>query len=125
MTSASESSDPELVVMEVQRCNLNKSVLYNKTFRNPLSPGDVAPQDIHNDRLRDVIRVMARHYLVDPQLHGAPVQGLAPEHAAEGAVVLEPDLGHNLVHGPAIEILIGENFERDSILVSVSLHRFQ
>ena len=34
-------------------------------------------------------------------------------------------LGHYLVHGPPIEILVGENLERDSVLVAVSLHCFQ
>ena len=81
---------------------------------------------------------------MDIDLHGSPVQGLAPKHPTKCAVVLQTNLmgqlfysmfkipnisranlGNNLVHGPAIEILIGENFERDPILVSVSLHRFQ
>ena len=35
------------------------------------------------------------------------------------------NLGHNLVHGPAIEVLVGENLERDPVLVSVPLHRLQ
>ena len=35
------------------------------------------------------------------------------------------NLGHYLVHGPAIEVLVREDFKRDPVLVSVSLHSFQ
>ena len=81
--------------------------------------------DVHDDSLRNVIRVVPRHYLVHPQLHRAPVQGLAPELAAERVVVLEPDLGHDLVYSPAVQVFIWEDLEGDIVLVSVLLDSFQ
>ena len=66
------------------------------------------------------------HYtIVQAQLHGAPVQRLASEHPAEGTVVLETHLGHDLVHGPAVQVLIGQDLQRDLILVSVPLDCLQ
>ena len=82
--------------------------------------------------------------MMDVNLHGSPVQCLAPKHPTKCAVVLQTNLGgkfcivvHDanelsaanlgdyLVHGPAIEVFVGENLERDPVLVSVPLHRLQ
>lgn len=79
---------------------------------------------------------------MDINLHGSTVKCLAPKHPTKCAVVLQTNLrgnfsipmldisalanlGHYLVHGPAIEVLVGKDFKRDAVLVSVSLHRFQ
>ena len=93
--------------------------------RTSLQPGDVSTKNVHDDRLRDVVRVVSRHYLGHPQLHRSSVQGLTSEHPAEGAVVLEPHLGHDLVHGPAVQVLVGEDLQRDGVLVPVPLHSLQ
>jgi hypothetical protein len=37
-----------------------------------------------------------------------------PEHSAEGAVVLGADLADDGVHGPAVQLLIGQNLEGDA-----------
>ena len=89
------------------------------------SPGNVSPENVHHDGLGNVVSVVARHDLIDPELHGAPVQRLSPEDSAEGAVVLETNLGHDLVHRPAVQILVRQDLERYSILVSVPLHCLQ
>ena len=93
--------------------------------RAALQPSDVPAQDVHDDGLGDVVRVVPRHDLGHAELHRPAVQRLAPEHPAEGAVVLEPHLGDDLVHGPAVQVLVGEDLQRNLVLVSVPLHGLQ
>ena len=59
------------------------------------------------------------HDLIDLEPHAGPVERLPPEHAAEGAVVLPPDGAHDLVHGPPVELLVGEDGQRQPVLVPV------
>lgn len=50
---------------------------------------------------------------------------LTPEHAAECAVILRPYLLHNLIHGPAIQVLVRTNGQRDSVLLLIALDSLQ
>ena len=63
--------------------------------------------------------------LIDLELHASPVERLPPEHAAEGAVVLPADGVHDLVHGSAVELLVGEDRQRQPVLVPVPLDRLE
>lgn len=56
---------------------------------------------------------------------GAPVQGLAAENAAEGAVVAGANLPDNLVHGPAVQLLVGHDGEGDAVLRLIALDGVQ
>ena len=58
----------------------------------PLEPSHIPPQDVHDHRFRNVVRVVTRHDLVHAEHHGAPVQGLSTEDSAEGAIVFATDL---------------------------------
>lgn len=61
-------------------------------------------------------------HLVGFEQGSAPVEGLAPEDAAEGAVVLVADGVHDVVHGPAIELLVGQDPQREAVLLLIALH---
>ena len=65
------------------------------------------------------------HDLIDLEPHAGPVERLPPEHAAEGAVVLPADGVHDLVHGPPVELLVGEDRQRQPVLVPVPLDRLE
>lgn len=62
-----------------------------------------------------------------PHLHhgGASVQGLPPEHSTKGAVVLCPDLLDDLIHGPAIQLLVGHHLQRNLVLLLIALDCLQ
>ena len=48
-------------------------------------------------------------HLVRPDQLCPSIEGLASEDTAERAIVARADLGHDLVHGPAIQVLVGHN----------------
>lgn len=91
----------------------------------PLKPGDVATQKVHEDRFGDVVGVVAGGDDVALEQSGAPVQGLAPEDAAEGAVVFPAHLGHDVVHGPTVEVLVGEHRQGQVVLELVPPDRLE
>ena len=55
-------------------------------------PGNVPPENIHDDGLCDVVGVVTGADLVHTKHHSSPVKGLTPENSAEGAVVLTAHL---------------------------------
>ena len=57
-----------------------------------IRPGNVPPQNIHDDCLCDVVCVVTGADLVHTKHHSSPVKGLTPENSAEGAVVLTAHL---------------------------------
>jgi len=64
---------------------------------------------------------VARNDVGDAEGGGAPVQGLPAEHAAVGAVSLFADLGDDLVHGPAVELVVADDLEGQGVLHRVAL----
>ena len=80
---------------------------------------------VHEDRLCDVICVVARNNVVDAQRRSAPVQSLPPEHATERAVIAFANRLDYAVHSPSVEFIVGEDLQRYSILVTVALHCLQ
>lgn len=88
----------------------------------PSQPRDVPSQDVEQHRLRNVVGVVAGDELVGVEEGGAAVEGLATEDAAEGAVVFEADEGDDLIHGPAVEVLVGDNLEGEPELDVVPLY---
>ena len=78
---------------------------------------------VHEHRLGDVVRVVARDDMVDAERRRTAIERLAPKDAAEGAVVLAPDLRDDGVHRPAIEHVVAEDLEREAVLHLVALHR--
>ena len=79
----------------------------------------VSTQDIHEDRLGNVVGVVSRHDLVNSQHGRSTIQSLSTKHPAERAVVSEADGRHDAVHGPAVEVLVGEDLQRDPVLTLV------
>ena len=77
---------------------------------------------VHEDRLRNVICVMARNNVADAQRRSAPVQSLPPEYATECAVIALANSLNDPIHSPSIEFVVGEDLQRYSILVTVALH---
>lgn len=61
----------------------------------------------------------------DTQPRRAPVQRLPPEDAAVGAVALFADLCHDLVHGPAVELVVADDGEGEGVLQSVAFDAFE
>jgi len=55
-------------------------------------------------------------HLVSLHKSCAPVQSLPPEDSAEGAVILVADGPHNIVHRPAIELLVRQDLQRDKCI---------
>lgn len=49
------------------------------------------------------------------------IKGLASEYTAKGTVVLFANLGNYSIHGPAVKVIIGKYFERNVVLLLVSL----
>ncbi|KAL1843217.1 hypothetical protein VTK73DRAFT_2887 [Phialemonium thermophilum] len=82
----------------------------------------VAPEQIHQHRLGDVVRVVARDHVPDAQRLRAPVQRLAAEHAAVGAVALLAHRLHDLVHGPSVQLVVADDPEGHVVLHRVALH---
>lgn len=78
---------------------------------------NVTAQHIHEDRFRHIVGIVTRHNHVETQSNCGAIESLTSEDAAEGAVVLQPDLLDNLVHSPAVELSIGENGERHRVLL--------
>ena len=85
----------------------------------------VSPEDIHEDSLGNVVRVVSSHDLVHTEDRCPAVKSLPTEDAAEGAVVPAADRRHDAVHSPAVEVLVGEYLERDPVLALVPPHRLQ
>lgn len=54
---------------------------------------------------------MASDNVINVQSGGTSVQSLPPEYTAECAVVLLAYLGDDRVHCPAVELLVGKDFE--------------
>lgn len=93
--------------------------------RPPRQTGQVAAQQVHHDRLRDVVRVVARDDVLDAESGRAAVEGLAAEHPAVRAVALLPHLRDDLVHRPAVQLVVSDDLQRHVVLHRVPLHGLQ
>jgi hypothetical protein len=91
----------------------------------PPQARNVPPQQIHEHRLSHIIRIVPRGDAVSACERRAAVQRLPPEDAAEGAVVAQTRRVDDLVHGPAIQLLVGGNDEGEAAGVAVGAHRVQ
>lgn len=61
---------------------------------------------IHQYRLCDIVRIVTSDNVINPQLSRTSIESLSPEHTTERAVVLPPDLAHDFVHRPAVQLII-------------------
>jgi hypothetical protein len=90
-----------------------------------LQAGHVAAQQVEQHSLCNVVGVVAGADGVHLQQHGPAVQRLAPEHAAERAVVLVADFADDGVHAPAVQLLVGQHRQLQLVLPGVALHSFK
>lgn len=110
-------------------------VVRERRGRSPRSTGGVSKLPraevrtgqltVHEDRLRDIIRIVAGDDVLDAQSRCASVQGLAAEHAAVGAVPLLAHLLDDLVHGPAVQLCVPQDSQGHVVLLRVPLDRLQ
>lgn len=80
---------------------------------------------IHQHRLGNVVCIVAGDDVVHTERRRAAVERLAPEHAAERAVVLPADACDDIVHRPAVQVLVPKHGEREPVLLLVPLHRLE
>jgi hypothetical protein len=80
---------------------------------------------VHEDRLCNVVSVVARYDVVHAERDGAAVQRLPPEYATESAVVLLSDSGDHPVHRPSVQLRVGDDFERHVVLFLIALDRLR
>lgn len=80
---------------------------------------------IHEDRLGDVVGVVAGDDVLDTQARRSSVQSLPAEDAAVRAVPLLAHLLDHLIHGPAIQLRIPQDRQRHVVLLCVPLDRLQ
>lgn len=81
----------------------------------------LSARTVHQDSLGNVIGIVACHNMVHSKTGGTAVERLATEHATEGAVVAFSDLVDDLVHCPSVELVVGQNLEREAVLGLVLL----
>jgi hypothetical protein len=127
---------------------------------------DREERTVHQHCLGDIICIMTRDDMVDPQLGCSPIQSLSSEDTAEGTcqertkgmaatatvscwlrtqaneerilarrweggrrggltVVLLPNGLDDPIHRPAVELVVGEDLEREVVLLLVSLDRLR
>ena len=100
-----------------------------------LQPEEVSPKDVHEHCLCNVICIVSCDHFVCLDLMSPSVQCLSPEHSTESAVVAlvvlacllffllqSLQVSHYLIHGPAIQVSVGYNEQRQSITDFVVLH---
>lgn len=80
---------------------------------------------IHQHRLRNIIRVVSRDHMPNPQPTRTPIQRLPPKHAAISAIPLLPHLLDNLIHCPAIQLGVAQNRKLHTILLCIPLYRLE
>ena len=85
----------------------------------------VAAQQIQQHGLGNVVGVVAGADGVHLKQHGTAVERLAPEDAAERAVVLVADFAHYCVHAPAVELLVRQHSQLQLVLPRIALHSFK
>jgi len=85
-------------------------------------PGNISPQEIEENGLGNVIGVVASHEFVHLQESSSSIKSLATEDATESAVVFEANNVNDLVHGPSVQVLVGNNLKRELVLKVVSMN---
>lgn len=68
---------------------------------------------------------MASNEFVNLQESSTSIKGLATEDAAESAVVFEANDVNDLVHGPSVQVLVGNHLERELVLNVVPMNGFE
>ena len=83
----------------------NGSLCTRRYGGTSLQASHVAAENVHDHRLRDIIRVVTSHYFVNSKRHRTAVESLAPENAAKSTIILETNLRYNFIHGPPVQVL--------------------
>jgi hypothetical protein len=110
-----------LLVCVLERFTAGNGTLHARRDRGAaLESTDISAEYVHEHRLGYVVSIVASHELVHSQEHSATIERLSPKHATEGAVVFAAHLFDNLVHGPAVQLLISDHFERQIVVELVA-----
>lgn len=65
---------------------------------------------------------MTSNEFVDLQESSTSIKGLATEDATESAVVFEANDVNDLVHGPSVQVLVGNHLERELVLKVIPMN---
>ena len=74
---------------------------------------------VHEHRLGDVVRIVARNDMIHAKRGGAAVERLPAEDTTERAVVFLSNGRDDAVHGPSVEFVIGKDLERHVVLLLI------
>ena len=76
---------------------------------------------VHQNSLRDIISIMSSDDVINSKLSCTTVERLSSEYTTESTVVLLAHLANDLVHGPTIQLIVGEDLQGKAILYLVLL----
>lgn len=85
----------------------------------------IAAQQVHHDSLSNVVSIVTCDDVFDAQLCRTSVEGLTSKYSTVGAIAFLPYLSHNLIHCPAVELVISHDLKRHAILGCIPLHRLE
>ena len=74
---------------------------------------------VHEHRLGDVVRIVARNDMIHAKRGRATVERLPAEDTTERAVVFLSDGRDDAVHRPSVEFVIGKDLERHVVLLLI------
>jgi len=77
---------------------------------------------VHNDSLRHVVCIVACDNVTHAQHRRSTIQRLPSENPTDGTIPLLPDLLHDLVHSPPIQLSVANNTQLHPILFRIPLH---
>lgn len=100
-------------------------IVIGDDVRGATQASNVPAKNVHQNRLGDVVRIVPGGYHRALHQLGAPLEGLAAKDAAEGAVVADASGADDLVHRPAVEVLVGEDLEGQGVVDAILLDRLQ
>ena len=100
-------------------------IIVGDDVRGATQASNVPAENVHQNRLGDVVRIVPGGYHRALHQLGAALEGLAAKDAAEGAVVADASGADDLVHRPAVEVLVGEDLEGQGVVDAILLDRLQ
>jgi len=71
-------------------------------------PEKISSQQVHIDCLGYIVGIMAGQDFISFYKLSASIKSLPPENATESAVICQTDYFDDLIHGPAVEVFIGD-----------------